>query len=209
MKKLLTCLLMSVILLSSCAFLHNVNIESEYTITTAEQVPYFTRIDAALRAINEKLAERETKENKKEWFIEYKELYNEYSDVLEYQPNLTDFYSNEEIQKLYGVVEAEVGDLGGFDERCNVASVIFNRIADTRFSDQLSELLTPGQFSTIRNGRYKTMTITEDTIIACQYVLLFGDTAQRCLFFEGGKSNIHSSYATYVFTDNSGHKFYK
>lgn len=208
MKKLLTCLLLSATILPSCAFLQN-NVEPEYTITVATPVPYFTRTDLALKEINQKLAERETTVNKKQWFIEYKELYKEYSDVLESQPILTDFYSDEEIQKLYGVVEAEVGDLGGFDERCNVASVIFNRIADTRFSDRLSELLSPGQFSTIRNGRYKTMTISEDTILACQYVLLFGDTAQECIYFEGGKSNIHSKYATYVFTDKSGHKFYK
>lgn len=210
MKKLLIVLLLSTVVLPSCAFLQNDNKEPKYTITTATPVPYYTRTDIALKAMDEKLAERENSENKKEWFIECEQLYDEYSDVLEYQPVLTDFYTTEEIQKLYGVVEAEVGDLGGFDERCNVASVIFNRLRSDRFKcDTLSDVLTPSQFSTIRNGRYKTMTITEDTILACQYVLLFGDTAQGCLFFEGGKSNIHSSYATYVFTDNSGHKFYK
>lgn len=211
MKKLLTCCLLScsILILPSCEFIHNDNNNTEYTITTATPVPHYSRTDIALKAMDEKLAERETKENKKEWFIEYKELYNEYSDVLEYQPVLADFYTTEEIQKLYGVVEAEVDDLGGFDERCNVVSVIFNRVANERFSDKLSDLLIPRQFSTIKNGRYKTMTITDDTILACQYVLLFGDTAQGCLFFEGGKSNIHSKYATYIFTDRSGHKFYK
>lgn len=210
MKKLLIGLLLSTVVLPSCAFLQNDNKEPEYTITTAEQVPYFTRTDAALKAMDEKLAERENSNNKKEWFIEYKELYNEYSDVLEYQPTLTDFYSSEEIQRLHGVVEAEVGDLGGFDERCNVVSVIFNRLRSEKFKcNTLSDVLTVNQFSTIKNGRYKTMPISEDTILACQYVLLFGDTAQECLFFEGGKSNIHGSYATYIFTDKSGHKFYK
>lgn len=155
----------------------------------------------------------ETTDNHLDWYIEYKAFAEQYSDILDI-PTADKMYSdftNEELQKLYGVVQAEVGDFG-FEERCNVASVIFNRLYRDDFANSLSAILIPSQFATIKNGRYKKFTVVEETKLACEYVYLFGDTANGAIYFESRNSNVHKSYATLVepkFKDNSGHKFYK
>lgn len=130
-------------------------------------------------------------------------------NVQVYKKTLYDVFSKEELEKMFGVIEAEVGSLGGFEERCNVASVIFNRLEDGRFGDSLDEVLSKDQFSTVRNGKYKKVNITEDTILSCEFVFSNGDTTSGALYFEAGNSNIHSKYAEYLFSDKSGHSFYK
>ena len=127
----------------------------------------------------------------------------------EVKPTLYDTYSPDEIELLFGVVEAET--IGcEFDVKCNVVSVIFNRIESTRFKQNTLRdvLLAPNQFSVVANGSYKTCTVTTDTIDACEYVFEYGDTAADALFFESMKSNVHGSYADYIFNDGK-HKFYK
>ena len=47
------------------------------------------------------------------------------------------------------------GDEYSFEQKCNVASVVLNRINHYKFSDKMFEILTPDQFETISNGRYK------------------------------------------------------
>ena len=73
----------------------------------------------------------------------------------------------------------------------------------------LDEVLSKDQFSTVRNGKYKKVNITEDTILSCEFVFSNGDTTSGALYFEAGNSNIHSKYAEYLFSDKSGHSFYK
>ena len=63
-------------------------------------------------------------------------------NVQVYKETLYDAFLKEELEKMFGVIEAEVGSLGGFEERCNVASVIFNRLEDGRFGDSLDEVLS-------------------------------------------------------------------
>lgn len=125
------------------------------------------------------------------------------------KPTLYDTYSPDEIELLFGVVEAET--IGcEFDVKCNVVSVIFNRIEDPRFKQNTLKdvLLAPNQFSVVKSGAYKTVEVTYDTVDACEYVFEYGDTAADSVFFEGMKSNVHGSYATYTFNDGK-HKFYK
>lgn len=140
----------------------------------------------------------ETKENQEKPVIE---------DVV--KPTLYDTYSPDEIELLFGVVEAETRGCE-FDVKCNVVSVIFNRIEDHRFKQNTLKdvLLAPNQFSVVKSGAYKTVEVTYDTIDACEYVFEYGDTAADSVFFESMKSNVHGSYATYVFNDGK-HKFYK
>lgn len=147
-------------------------------------------------------------EDHKQWFLDYKTLMDKYSNELDEVETIYDWFSKEDLQLLFNVVEAEVGDYG-FDEKCNVASVIFNRIDNENFGDTLSTVLISSQFTTIRNGRYKRVTPSEETILACEYAFSIEETADGALFFEGGKSKVHSAYAKYLFTDKSGHKFYK
>lgn len=154
----------------------------------------------------ELMDELEITNDKFTWYKKFQEFMADCEDPME---TIYDYYTDEERILLFKVVEAEVGDLGGFDEKCNVASVIFNRIDSDKFGDTLSDVLTKKQFATISNGRYKKVTASEETIMACEFVFQFGDTTGGALFFESGNSNVHDAYATYMFKDNAGHKFYK
>ena len=90
--------------------------------------------------------------NKKEWFIAYKKVINDYSNVLDKPESIYDYYTEEELSLLFKVVQAEIGDYT-FEQKCNVVSVIFNRIEHEQFNNTIHEILTSDQFSTISNGR--------------------------------------------------------
>lgn len=105
---------------------------------------------------------------------------------------------------LFHVVQAEVGDEYSFAQKCNVASVIFNRFYHERFPNTLSEILVHDQFSPIADGRYREVEVTEDTILACEYAFMTEDTTGGCLLFD---SNNTLNYQ-FVFND-SAHNFYK
>ena len=101
-------------------------------------------------------------------------------------------------------MQAEIGDEYLFEPKVNVASVIFNRLDHKKFPNTLSKILTPDQFSTISNGSYKEVEVSEDTILACEYAFQIEDTTNGCLFFD---SNNALNYQ-FVFHDNA-HNFYK
>jgi len=166
--------------------------------------------ETAEQEYRDKMSELVYTENLYQWYLEYKDMIEKYSDELDRPETIYDCFTEAELSVLFGVVEAEVGGLGGFRERCNVASVIFNRLYSDKFDcDSLSDVLTENQFSTIRNGMYKRVDIIEETILACEFAFAIEDTANGALFFESGDNDIHSNYAEYIFTDHAGHKFYK
>ena len=140
--------------------------------------------------------------NKKEWFIAYKKMINDYSNVLDKPESIYDYYTEEELSLLFHVVQAEIGDYT-FEQKCNVASVIFNRLEHEQFNNTIHEILTSDQFSTISNGRIHNVTVDEETILACEYVFMFGDTTDGALFFD---SNGALNYR-YLFNDGA-HNFY-
>lgn len=107
------------------------------------------------------------------------------------------------------MVQAEVGDEYSFEEKVNVANVIFNRLESDKFPCTIFEVLTEEQFASISDGRYETVEVSEDTVLACEYAFQFEDTTDGSLYFESGNNNVHEKYATYIFEDCSGHKFYK
>ena len=100
-------------------------------------------------------------------------------------------------------MQAEIGDEYSFEQKCNVASVVLNRINHYKFSDKMFEILTPDQFETIKNERYKNVIVSEDTVLACEYVFMFGDTTDGALFFDSNNT------LKYKFLFNDGaHNFY-
>lgn len=146
--------------------------------------------------------------NKLDWFIEYKQINQEYSCVCD-NTSIYDEYTQEELDLLFRVVQAEIGDYS-FEQKCNVVSVIFNRIEYNKqkpheFSNSLGGILVPNQFSTISNGRIYSVVVDEDTVLACEYVYLFGDTANGALFFDSNGA-LESSYKK-IFNDGA-HNFY-
>ena len=147
-------------------------------------------------------------QDNKEYFLEYKKLINEYSEWFDPPENIYDYYTEEELDLLFRTVEAEA-TAGGFNEKANVASVIFNRIEHEKFGVTLGEVLVAHQFSPLADGRADGITITEDTILACEYVFQIADTTGGAIYFESKDSNVHAAYSEFLFQDDIGHKFYK
>ncbi|MFG6322632.1 MAG: cell wall hydrolase [Lachnospiraceae bacterium] len=162
-------------------------------------------IDTAIEEMNQKMAEIESIEDKKEWFIAYKSIIEEYSYIIDPPETIYEYFTEEELDLLFHVVQAEIGDeCYSFEQKANVASVVFNRLYHEKFPDALSEILVYDQFSPISNGRYKEVEVSEDTILACEYAFEIEDTTDGCLFFD---SNNTLNYQ-FVFND-SAHNFYK
>ena len=161
-------------------------------------------VDAAIENMNVEMAEIESIENKKEWFIAYKEIVDRYSYILDPPERIYDYYTDEELDMFFRVVQAEIGDEYTFEQKCNVASVILNRIEHYKFSDEMLEILTPRQFETVKNGKYKNVEVSEDTILACEYAFQIEDTTGGCLFFDSNNT------LNYEFVFNDGvHNYYK
>lgn len=162
-------------------------------------------IDTAIEEMNQKMAEIESIEDKKEWFIAYKSIIEEYSYIIDPPETIYEYFTEEELDLLFHVVQAEIGDeCYSFEQKANVASVVFNRLYHEKFPDALSEILVYDQFSPISNGRYKEVEVSEDTILACEYAFEIEDTTDGCLFFD---SNNVLNYQ-FVF-DDGAHNFYK
>lgn len=146
--------------------------------------------------------------NEKEWFIAYKDVIDKYSHIIAPTETIYDYFTEEELDLLFRVVQAEVGDEWEFMHKVNVANVIFNRLhsdeRDFAKQDTLSKVLCEKQFCTIRDGRYMNVEVSELTILACEYAFLFEDTTEGALFFDNNRS------LKYQYIDNDGaHNFYK
>lgn len=159
-----------------------------------------------LSELNKKVEEVNLVDDKKIWFLEYKSLINdieEISDQFHPPETIYTYYTDDEIYLMQQVIETEVYT-GDFESKCNVASVILNRINDNRFGTTPYEIITaPNQFVYFRTN------ISEDTILALEYVFTIGDTTDGALFFHSNEKTEKFNDANYLFTDNVGHHFYK
>lgn len=142
--------------------------------------------------------------DKREWFIKYKSITEKYADIVDPPESIYDCFTEKELDLLFKVVQAEIGDSDDFIQKVNVASVIFNRLEHERFPDVLYETLTHNQFASISDGRYNKVKVSEDTILACEYAFQIEDTTDGCLFFDSNNT------LKYQFMFNDGcHNFYK
>lgn len=149
-----------------------------------------------------KLDELKLTNDKYQWFLEYKELLNKYKGILNVPESIYDCYDKEEVYLMQKCIETETYQ-ADFVSKCNVASVILNRLENENFSDDVYKIIIPEQFA------YGRKTISEDTILALEYAFMVEDTTNGALFFENKNSKVHESYADYIFTDSVGHKFFK
>lgn len=146
------------------------------------------------------------------WFKAYKEVIKKYPPEL-HSKTIYDAYNQEELNLLFGIVQAEAGDEYGFIEKANVVSVIFNRMNSGK---SLVEVLTEkNQFSPYTTGKYKHVTVDEKTVLACEFVYIFGDTTFGCIAFRSHKSSCSERWYTWgdnywekQFSDDA-HCFYK
>lgn len=153
----------------------------------------------------------------KQWYVEYKQLISSYSYFVDPPETIYEYYSYEELQLLYQIVEAEVtGSIlpcgeASFESKVNVASVILNRVKSDEFKNTISEVITEkNQFSTYKNGRYSRVSVTEDTAIACEFAFEICDTTNGALYFDSTNGNSWADKKKdYIFTDSAGHAFYK
>lgn len=160
--------------------------------------------ESKLNEINIALESISNIEEKEKWFVAYKDIINSYSDIFDPPETIYDCFSDDELDLLFHVVQAEIGDEYSFGQKINVASVIFNRIEHCRFPDTLGEILVASQFSSISDGRYQKVEVSDVTVLACEYAFSIENAAEECLFFD---SNNKLNYQ-FVFTDGA-HNFYK
>lgn len=136
------------------------------------------------------------------------------------QPNITDpsetiydLYSQEEIEILWRIVEAECTG-ASIEDKMNVANAIINRVNNDEFPSTIKEVVFQKtgkvyQFSPIADRRYYSVEITDETKQACEQIFTQKDTTDGAIYFHSSKgSNWISRNRTYLFSDNS-HKFYK
>lgn len=142
-------------------------------------------------------------QQKHNWFLAYKEIIAKYPKEL-HKPTIYETFSKEELSLLYGVVQAETGNEYSFVEKINVISVIFNRLNSDKYSSLIEVLTSPYQFANVVKGKE----IDEKTILACEYVFLFGDTTNGCMAFRSDIKPAKWYGWTYQFRDQA-HYFYK
>ena len=138
------------------------------------------------------------------YMIEYDEILKNYGQYLDNTTTIYDLFSAEDIKYLERCVETETFG-GTFLSKVNVANVIMNRaMDDERFPSTLKDVVTAdGQF------KYSKSTIDPLTIAACEYAAINADTTQGALYFHSGQKTETFNGATYLFTDEVGHHFYK
>ncbi len=125
--------------------------------------------------------------------------------------------SQEDLEALLRIVEAEAG---GEDEegKLLVANVVLNRVAHEDFPDTVSEVVFQRdngvtQFSPVRNGRYWTVEVSEETVKAVTRALEGEDISQGALYFaarkyaDSGKMKWFDEKLTYLFA-HGGHEFF-
>lgn len=162
-----------------------------------------SEVDIAIENLNVEMEQISSIEDKKEWYIAYKEVLNKYSNILDPQESIYDYFTDKELDLLFRVVQAEVGDENTFEQKCNAASVIFNRVEHEMFPNSLFEVLSEDQFCTIKNGSYKRVEVSDTTILACEYAFMIEDNTYGSLFFDSNGS------LNYQFVINDGiHNFY-
>ena len=149
-------------------------------------------------------------EDRKEWFIEYKKLFEKYPEFLAKQESIYDVYSDSELKKLFRTIEAEATG-GTFQDKVNVAVTIFNRINHEEFGSTIDEVITSDQFSPLQDGRYYEVAVTEETVLACEYAYIFRIIEHDALFFDrtNGNSWAHRNREEVEVDGDNAHRFYK
>lgn len=171
-----------------------------------------TEIDIAVENMNMELEQINSIEDKKEFFVAYKEIMDRYSDILDVPETVYDCYSAAEIATFQRLLAAETTG-GDFESKCNVASVVWNRLESNDYPNTITDVIFEKngsiQFTPVADGRMWRVSVTEDDILAIEYTFLFGSTAYDCIAFDNMKNSWSRRHLEYVFTDSVGHSFYR
>lgn len=140
------------------------------------------------------------KDDKEKWFLEYKDICERYQEYVPMPLTIYDFLTEEEINRVLYTVQTEIGS-GSFDAKVNVADVIWNRIDDSRWPNEVLKVIVPGQFA------YNNTNVTESTRLAVEYSFMFPDQTNGALAFHSMEKTDTFGRYTYLFSD-SAHHFY-
>ena len=166
----------------------------------AETLP--DKYEAAINEMQEKIKSIEEIQDKKEWFISYKKIINDYIDTIDPPETIYDYYSEEDIKLICQVVETETYQ-SDFDSKVNIACVVLNRIEDKNFGNTAKDVITSeNQFA------YGRKNISEDTILAVEYAFMIEDTTNGALFFHSNETKDTFCGRELIFSDSAGHNFY-
>jgi spore germination cell wall hydrolase CwlJ-like protein len=147
-----------------------------------------------------KLRSIESIENKKEWYLAYKDLEAEYPEISEID-HIYDIFSQEDIYWLQRAVETECHG-AEFEGKVNVAAVVINRVLSHRYPNTFQEVVTqPNQFA------YNKTLITEDTVLACEYAWAMRTKASDCFYFHSNNKTETFCGRVWKFSDDY-HNFY-
>jgi len=121
--------------------------------------------------------------------------------------------SKKDYDSLLRIVEAEATS-EGLKGKIFVANVIFNRFNTGKYEDIKSVIFEKKQFSPIRDGRYYSVEVTDETKEAVQEVLDGVDYSKGALYFMNKKTaskknkKWFDNNLEYLFTYKN-HSFYK
>lgn len=192
-------------------------IQNEENVKEKEPVKYKKENEEKqkIKEMKQKMKEIDSIEDKQKWFIKYKKIIKEYKDVVSPPESIYDCYSDNELDIFFRVVQAEIGDEYTFEQKCNVASVIINRIKSDTFPNDMFGVLSRKQFQTVASGIYKKVDVSDSTILACEYSHMIEDTTGGALYYLNKKCSTKKNIRwfennlIYLFTDGAGHSFYK
>ena len=167
-----------------------------------EPTPTYDIYEIKSQEVLDKQEKLSSIEDNEEWFIDYKDLIEEYSEWVDPPETIYDYYTEDEIYLMQRCIETETFE-ADFDSKVNVASVILNRIESDEFANEVSEIIVKGQFAFGREN------ISEDTVLALEYAFMIGDTTNGALYFHSNPKTETFNGAEFIFTDTAGHHFYK
>ncbi len=84
-------------------------VEEIMKVSTNKIVAINFEIDEEIENMNQEMIEIESIEDKKEWFIAYKDIIDKYSEILDPPETIYYYFSDEEMYLLFHVVQEEIG----------------------------------------------------------------------------------------------------
>lgn len=172
---------------------------------SVEEIQKVDEVDLVIAEMRSDMDAIESITDNMEWFISYRSVIDKYSYILDPPETVYDYFSDEDIYLIQRAVETECYDQD-FDSKCNVASVIFNRINDPeqRFGKTVTEVITAD-----KQFVYGRKNISDSTKLAVEYAFEIVDTTNGCIGFHSNKKTEKFNGWNYVFTDDIDHHFYK
>ena len=126
--------------------------------------------------------------------------------VLPIRTHDVQIYTNEEIDQLCRIAQAEAGNQTQ-DGMWLVMSVVLNRVSSEDFPDTIYDVLhQSGAFSAVKNGSYDREEPSEECLEAYERIAS-GDICPEIIAFEAKSSDVLDQYFSWAFT-HKGHKFY-